>query len=368
LHERAREAVWRTAEEAVQEAASKVVVFPGSVAARRLTAKLGRSGLLLKDEPLICKPIVTARDSRADIDTDTDTDTDTERARGVHASGDAATRSRDASRTRARGRGKSPSPGKSHCPKSGVGDGVGKRRDAAGLLEQMLGLDAQGAENREAPEIGSLRFGDVAGAGTRPIWLNDGWQLRLKRACVPLGEKGRGERAADGDEGADAGGRGGGGGGEEYIWVSHRDDPTSVLFLCQDGLVFYACEDAINDWRGGGVTLLSDEEGPAGPRALTLETISKSEVRNILQRRGMALDFPCDVHEYLPEALRVRHRYRNADANTGLGRGLDPSKPFDPSDPPPNAVFYRNFANPKEQGSWGEYQHRADPAWKVTLC
>jgi hypothetical protein len=52
------DARWYTREECEQGLAGAVVIWPGSQPARQLLAKLARTGLVLRDLPLLCKPVV----------------------------------------------------------------------------------------------------------------------------------------------------------------------------------------------------------------------------------------------------------------------------------------------------------------------
>ena len=132
-----------------------------------------------------------------------------------------------------------------------------------------------------------------------------------------------------------------GGAGCEYIRVRHRDDPEAELFLFRDGLVLYGCEDPINRWRGAGVTLLPAESA-------RVREVSRHEVLQVMQRLGLRRDPPPDLHLY----------------KLGLPESKPLDGPFDPENPPPWAVYYRNFKDRTEPGFWGEYQHHEDPGWQ----
>ena len=142
------------------------------------------------------------------------------------------------------------------------------------------------------------------------------------RACMRVGgskpamARWRGDEAGVGTGKADACTDGG---EWDYIRVRHRDDPEAVLFLYHDGLLLYGCEDPINRWRGAGVTLLSKDDW-------IVRGVSRHQVLGELQRLGMELELPQDLHLY---------KLRLVEENPLEGS-------FDPENPPPWAVYYRN--------------------------
>ena len=184
----------------------------------------------------------------------------------------------------------------------------------------------------------------------RPPYLNNGWDLRvvqgparphtsthIEDGTLEMSQRKKDEEVAGmgrADEYA-------GGAGCEYIRVRHRDDPEAELFLFRDGLVLYGCEDPINRWRGAGVTLLPAESA-------RVREVSRHEGLQVMQRLGLRRDPPADLHLY----------------KLGLPESKPLDGPFDPENPPPWAVYYRNFKDRTEPGFWGEYQHHEDPGWQ----
>lgn len=132
-------------------------------------------------------------------------------------------------------------------------------------------------------------------------------------------------------------------GATPHIRIHHRNDPESVLFLLQDGLLLHACKDGMNGWRGSGVVLL--------PLVSThIASVTNEEILEALEERGIELHLPTDLHKYQTTDLTYMRDAKGGD--------------FDPKNPPPSAVFYRNFADRTEGGYWGEYEHHEDAGWQ----
>lgn len=45
------------------------------------------------------------------------------------------------------------------------------------------------------------------------------------------------------------------------INIKHLDNPEAELFLCRDGLLFFACPEAANRHQGGGFSVMGAQVG-----------------------------------------------------------------------------------------------------------
>ena len=164
---RASDLRWHSPEDIAQSLASEVVVWPGSAEARQILGKLDRDGLVLKDGPLLCKPMLYDDDGEEGDDV-------------------------------ALGR----------CPYQGGRGAKVWARDDANASGVGLRAELGPHEGSEADEEGPwAAWRDTQTPfDNRPPWLNDGWELQLKV-----------------DEGT--------GGQGAHIRVRHRNDPVIVLFL-----------------------------------------------------------------------------------------------------------------------------------------
>ena len=306
---------WHTPDEIEEGLTSQVVVWPGSSDARRLLAKLAYGGLVLRDQPLICKPLVTPEVF----------------ARAGKACGEVRDRAGEGMGSR-------------ESDEASAGDS-NHERDNDRDNDRVYHSDC---DNGGSGELAVLSLFPKAGQApaNRPPYTNNGWELQVvrSRACMPVGgsksamARWRGDEAGVGIGEADACTDGG---KWDYIRVRHRDDPEAVLFLYHDGLLLYGCDDPINRWRGAGVTLLSKDN-------CIVRAVSRHQVLGELQRLGMQRELPQDLHLY---------KLRLVEENPVEGS-------FDPENPPPWAVYYRNFKNRAEPGFWGEYQHHEDQDWQ----